>query len=260
MTAAQALVGRFDFGRVIQNTFGVVKRNWQGLTLLSVVLVGIPAAFFGWLQVTTLGLQGERMDQFNGGTALIWVVGILASMVASALLQATTVRVSVADLNGNRVSALDELRKSLPALLPIIVLSIVMTVAIMVAAFFLVVPALILAVLWSVALPALVVERISPFAALSRSRNLTRGSRWRIVGLFFIYLAIYFVLTLVVGGIIGALSMASTGLALIGTVITSVVSAVISGLVGAVGIAVLYYELRSTKEGVGVDQLASVFD
>jgi len=260
MTAAQASVGRFDFGRVIQNTFGVAKRNWQGLTLLSVVLVGIPAAFFGWLQVTTLGVQGERMDQFNGGTALIWLVGILASMAASALLQATTVRVSVADLNGNRVSALDELRKSLPALLPIIVLSIVMTVAILVAAFFLVVPALILAVLWSVALPALVVERVSPFAALSRSRNLTRGSRWRIVGLFFIYLAIYFVLTLVLGGIIGALSMASAGLALIGTIVTSVVSAIVSGLVGAVGIAVLYYELRSTKEGVGVEQLASVFD
>ena len=38
------------------------------------------------------------------------------------------------------------------------------------------------------------------------------------------------------------------------------VGTTLQGLIGATGAAVLYFELRRTKEGVGVEALASIFD
>ena len=42
--------------------------------------------------------------------------------------------------------------------------------------------------------------------------------------------------------------------------IASAIAGALVNLVSAVGIASLYFELRRVKEGVGVEQIAAVFD
>jgi tetrahydromethanopterin S-methyltransferase subunit D len=43
-------------------------------------------------------------------------------------------------------------------------------------------------------------------------------------------------------------------------VVAAPIAAVFQGMLGATGGAVLYFELRRIKEGVGVEALASIFD
>jgi len=122
-------------------------------------------------------------------------------------------------------------------------------------------PALLAFYLWvlatfSVLAPAVIIERVG-LRGLGRSAALTRGYRWPIVGTLFLigmctiglYIAGGFLLALIsyvtgpfIGGLLfGALSMAGTGIL-------------------SIAVALIYARLREIKEGVSLDQIASVFD
>jgi hypothetical protein len=261
MTATSATSANFDFGRVVSNTFNVIGSNFRELAILSVLLIGLPSGVLGWAQVV-LTNGGDAANLTGVAAVLLGLGGYLATVVGSTLLQAATVRVTVATLNGDATSPIRELQKSVAVILPVFMLGLLMGVGIVLGAIFFVVPGIILAVLWMVAMPVYVVERPGVFASLGRSRNLTRGHRWPIFGLLVVYLVAYFVVSMVLGGVIGAASAVGGGLTAI--TISSVVSAAISGAVAGVvapaGIAAIYYELRVIKEGVGAAQLAAVFD
>lgn len=263
MVATQATIGSFDFGRVVKNTFGVLGRNLRELLILAAVLVGVPGALLGWVQFSlSPQMAAQAPSPAALATALIvGLVGYILTVIGSALLQATVTRVAVADLNGERVSAFEQARKSTASILPLIGLSIIATLGVVFATLFLIVPGLILAVLWCVALPVCVVERPGLFASLSRSRNLTRGFRWPIFGLFAVFFVAYLAASTVLGGIGGALLLTGGGgAAVIGAIAASVVTSVAGSMLGLAGVTAIYYELRTAKEGVGADQLAAVFD
>jgi hypothetical protein len=135
----------------------------------------------------------------------------------------------------------------------------------------LIVPGLILMVAWSAAVPAKVVEKIGVFEALTRSRDLTRGRRWPIFGLF--------VLDAIAAGVLNAVILAAfapfalgkslpmgasvDGVAQSMSIVQLVADplvATITTLVSTAGLATLYFELRGSREGVGPEALASVFD
>jgi len=65
----------------------------------------------------------------------------------------------------------------------------------------------------------------------------------------------------VVIGVISAVAMGSPANArLVAQVFLTPIVTTITGLVAAVGVASVYYELRSVREGVGPEALAAVFD
>jgi hypothetical protein len=108
----------------------------------------------------------------------------------------------------------------------------------------------------------LVVERTGVFAALGRSADLTRGRRWPILGLIvlssFAVGIVQNIITAVVSGLFSA------GASPIGQLTAQLpVGAMISvaaSVLTSTGVAALYYELRSTREGIGPEALAAVFD
>src|SRR5262249_56873998 len=56
-----------------------------------------------------------------------------------------------------------------------------------------IVPGLILSTLWFVVLPACIVEQLGAWTSLRRSRELTRGHRWKVLGLTVLLLVPSFV-------------------------------------------------------------------
>ncbi|WP_374657984.1 YciC family protein [Phenylobacterium sp.] len=260
MAVAEGVVGQFDFGRVVKNTFQVIGSNLKELLVLSAPLSGLPALALGWAQVAYAG--GEAPSAATGlATFGLGAVGFVVAVIGSALLQATIVRVAVSTLNGQSASAFAEMRKSIPFIAPLLGLGLLVGLGVMLGTMLLIVPGVILMIMWSVAAPAFVVERIGVFDSLSRSRNLTRGHRWRIFGLFVAYLAVYFAAALVLGGVAVAFSFAGgAGASAIASVVGDALASVIGGVISSAGAAAIYYELRAIKEGVGVNQLASVFD
>lgn len=264
MTAAQATSASFDFGRVVSNTFRVVGANLRELSILALLLAGLPAAVMRWGQVAMTGsLDGTDAGTPNFAVGLpLFAIGVLTLMIGSVLLQAATIRVTVGTLNGDRPSAFKELGRSYGLILPLIGLAIVMSFAIGLGMVLLIVPGVILSVIWIVATPAYVMERPGVSGALSRSRNLTRGHRWPIFGLSVIYFVAYFVMSAVLGGIFVAVAMIAGDIndMQVGSTIANALLGAISGVVTSAGISSIYYELRMIKEGVGAAQLAAVFD
>ena len=114
----------------------------------------------------------------------------------------------------------------------------------------------ILAVMWSVAVPAAVVERTGVIESLSRSVALTRERRWRVFGAVLVAGVITVVVGAVVGGIFGVIGGAES---ILFTIVLWAVTAAAQAFSACV-YATLYYFLRREKEGVDIEQIASVFD
>lgn len=87
---------------------------------------------------------------------------------------------------------------------------------------------------------------------MSRSRALTKGSRWALFGLFLILMIIALVIQ----------SMSAVVIYLFHGIAAAVLAALVQTIVSmviSVATAVSYVELRQVKEGVSVDELAEIF-
>lgn len=246
--------GAFDLGRVIQRTFTSISQNAAVFFGAAVLLVGIPSALaaFG---------QGDLLTTASGSSFLFVAFGSVLYLVGLYILQGVVVKAAVNGFNGKATSFDSAFGVGIQMFLPLLGLGIVAGLGMGLGFMALIVPGVILTVLWSVAAPAVVVEKRGIMESLQRSRDLTRGYRWPVFGL----LVIYIVLTWIVGGAVGGLNLAlggsfdaspNLGLNLITTPIVNV----LSGVVASAGVAALYYELRTAKEGAGPEDLASVFD
>lgn len=114
---------------------------------------------------------------------------------------------------------------------------------------------------WVVAIPACTVERLGPIRSLERSWELTKGYRWKILGLMTVAYLIFFVF------LFAAVFAYSLLLAFLGLSIDSLPAVLGFVLILTLPVAfinvvytTLYYDLRSVKEGVAVDSLVNVFD
>jgi len=247
---------RFDMGRVIGNTFEVLGRNFVPFLLVALGLSGIPAFLLQFLSISTpkMSLTGPML---TGLVALI--KGVL-----SLVLQGTLVSGAISSLNGNRIDLNAMLSRGASAALPLFGLAILEGLGIGLGFLLLIVPGLILATLWSVAAPALVVERTGVFDAFSRSSDLTRGRRWPVFGLLVVYAILTWIVSAISGAILfavgGGLAAITAGsLPLFSTALFSGIVATVFGALSASGVASLYYELRFTKEGVAPQAVLDTF-
>ena len=143
-----------------------------------------------------------------------------------------------------------------------------MTVLVFLASLLFVIPGMIVYMMWFVATPVCVVEQLGPFRSMGRSRELTKGHRWKLFGLMLLIL----IPALIVGAIVGAVMVAATGgfLAAVATMNTTMATTLgqIVNLIWsaiwtafyAIVIVVTYHDLRVAKEGIDTDQIAAVFD
>jgi hypothetical protein len=268
MASAAAPVSRFDLGRVVERTFASIGRNFAVFLLLALLLSGIPALATGVL----LAIAGGQADQSTSGvsdpTTLIAIGASLSGFVflvgavASFILQAAIVYGTIADLNGRRAEFSECLSTGLRSWFWLFLLAIVVVVAEVFGYILFIVPGLMMTVAWMVAVPAQVVERTGVFGAIGRSAELTRGHRWPIFGLLIIYLIGVGVLQGSIPAIISiaAASLSPTTMRAATQIVTQPLLAVTTSLIGAAGVASIYYELRSTREGIGPEALAAIFD
>ena len=238
----------FRIGRVFSRTSSVLSHN-----LLIFFIVTVVANLPGTLLIKTATDAAATTDSPRavGLTAL----GGFLTLVLSTLSQAVVLYGAFQDMRGRRVSLGESLKVGLSRFLAIIALAILMSLGIGFGFVLLVIPGLILVTMWFVATPACVVERLGPFASMARSSQLTKGHRWKVLGLF-IVLAIG-------GGIAGGMIdvvledvVGSATLTLVGGLIWNG----IWGAFYAIAAVVTYHDLRVAKEGIDIEQIAAVFD
>ena len=236
--------GDFRIGRVFDRASSVYTRNFLIFTLVPMV---------AYLPSLLLPASAGGMAIQNRG----WVIGLLAiilTVMLGLLSQAILVYGSFQDMRGKAVNIGESFNVGIGRLVPILGLTILEGLGIMVGFMLLIVPGLILIAMWFVAVPVCIVERRGPWQSMVRSGELTKGHRWKIFGVV--------ILLYLVSGIVGYILTSVLG-AVAGAVAATIVSLIWNGVWGAffaVFVVVTYYELRVAKEGVDIEQIASVFD
>lgn len=142
-------------------------------------------------------------------------------------------------------------------ILPIVVLTIAVTLMASIAMLALIVPGLYVYAMFSVVIPVIVIENAG-FGALGRSAELTKGYRWPLLGGFLVMLLVMIALSMAVTLTLVP-GLLDTGGVTAAVIVSAVLNAVIGALM-AVFYSMAYARLRELKEGLGVDQLAAVFE
>lgn len=252
--ASGAPQANIDVGRVMSRAFTALGRNFLPFAGVALLLGGIPVGLMEYALLTVLpdtGLSAAALDWTYVGIAF------LVSSIAGNLLTAILVRSSILYLEEDAADVGGSLAMALRLLLPMIGLSILVSIIISAGLILLIVPGIIFAVALSVAAPVLLVERRGIVDSLHRSAELTRGSRWWIFLLFILYGLLSFFVGTVLNLAVG--NDPSEGDAAVGALVQTV-AATVTGLIYAVVIASLYVELRTIKEGTTMQRLAAIFE
>lgn len=197
---------------------------------------------FTGLMVGVASLVGD-----DGGGPLV-LIGILLTLAVGAVAQILTVRATTGPLGVDAgAEFVPAVQAALPKFVPVFLTALFVQVLVSLGLFFLIVPGVFLAVMLLVSTIACILEDRSPVEALKRSRELTRGNRWRLLGLVLI-LAL-----LVIGaGLLVAIPTAAAGIVPgIGALVGRVVASAAEGLLGvfvAIILTQTFLELRRLNE------------
>ena len=155
---------------------------------------------------------------------------------------------------GQPVQPARYIQPALASLVYVVVLTIIIYLLAMIGFMAFIVPGVWVYAVFSVTIPALVIERVG-FGALGRSISLTKEYRWPIVLLMIISGAISIAISLAGSYLIGLVP----GAAIISMILFAVLYGVLYGVFGILAF-LIYARLREIKDGFGVKDLVSVFE
>ena len=221
---------RLEIGRVLTRTFVTLGRN------------ALPfAALLG------LALAPERIGvNLVTDQKVAEAISLIATGLTGLALQGAATKAALTGFGGTKPELGDCIVKGLTAYFPLLGIGILAALGVVAGTIALIVPGIMLALAWSVYVPVYIAEAPGLRASLGRSAALTKGHRWKILGLFMM-LGLAMILLTVAENMTAGFALAGATRLLI-------------TLLGAVMAAALYAELCLVKDGGSPQQLAQVFD
>ncbi len=252
-------------GELIDGGFQVMKRNLATLVKISAAIV-IPAQIITVLvnlssqpdpsRITSTDAFGNTRFDFSnfrvtvGGAVVVLVISLIAQTIASGAL---TTAVS-SDYLGTAADSATALRTAFNRFWPLLASGILAGMGMIFGFLACLIPGIFLAVAWSVATPALVVENLGPGRALSRSMQLVKPRFWPTLGCR----VLLYLMTVIPGTIIAIpATFATNGDTRI--IVSGILSMLISLLItpfSAATLVLLYFDLRVRSEGFDLQLLA----
>lgn len=240
-------------GTLVAESFSTLGRHFFPILVIGFIPSLAGVVLSGMLVGYDTVLSLEDTETASGGaSALIGLVDLVVYSVTTAFLVqlAYDARLKRSVRLGRYVGP------AMSSIIPIAILGIIVGLLVGVAALAFVIPGLWVYAVFSVMEPSIVIERLG-FRGLGRSAKLTKGYRWPILGALAITWTCAMVI-IVLALFAADLVMDSGSLAL-SIVLYAALTAIGTGLVSILT-ALIYARLREIKEGVSVDQIASVFD
>jgi hypothetical protein len=242
-------MNEFSAGSVLSRSFSIFFKNFIPFMILQ-ILVYSPLLVY-----TAILVSGElTIDSIVIWGVVVGIGGLLLNMVATGAMTYGVFQ----QLRGRSAGLGQCLLVGVKRMLPVLGVGILAAICIGLGFVALLIPGIILLCMLWVAVPVAVVERPGVFGSLSRSAELTKDNRLRIFGVVVVLFAINKLAEyLLESGVIGdAPSVGDIKLYLLLVLVTSLALGALSAVAAAVG----YHDLRASKEGVGVEELARVFE
>jgi hypothetical protein len=165
-------------GEVFTDTRRVLTRNGPFLLLLALVVIYPSTAATNWLgRNPAVDGSGVLIGLANSGLA--WLTQVLSN----SFFIAVTAWITARTLENRDAAPGEALREGLRFTLPVLIVQALFLLGMLAGMVLLVVPGVILALMWVLVTPALVVERLGITEAFGRSRALTKGHRGTLLGL-----------------------------------------------------------------------------
>lgn len=264
MATTGVLAGEgMSVGRVYQRAFATMVHNPVATLGPALILGALPGLLVTWLgRSIALSARSASSSGFVLGTMAVALLGYLAMLVLNALVQGALTRATVAESQGRRASVGECFAAAAAVAVPLVALVILWSLGILAAFLFFLVPALILLSMWAVAVPVMVEERVGIGAAFGRSRALTKGDRWKVLGVLLIFIVVYYLLFTVMGLFVGAAGLidgSGVGSLSPGFAIMTVVTGTLFNALWGTLAPSMYVDLRNAKEGGSMHDLAEVF-
>jgi hypothetical protein len=234
-----------SFGEVLDGALVLLRRHFGLVLSIAVVCEGIPTAMDVYIDLTGGASQ-------NPGLSLL---DRLLTLVGSVLVTGATVRVVSEGYLGESPLFGDAMRfagSRFGAILGANIMSGILTVL---ATLALVIPGIVVACGYSVAAQAAALESGSSSDALPRSWELTKGFRWKALGLGVVSICLILVVFVGAGVLGGILAGVMGGMDVVLAVIGACVSMLIYPVISCV-FTVFYYDLRVRKEGFDLEMLS----
>jgi hypothetical protein len=180
-----------SIGRVFSRTFEILKERWPSWTMLFIAFSIAPSMVFELIRWQRGVVNEGVLEAMKGLPGESIITGALTLCLYIAATR------GVFDLYAGRRTSGGDWLGAISVFWPCLGLSILVNLAVIIGLVFLVVPGLFLMACLSVALPARVAEGPTVDNAMRRSFELTKGSRWQILGIILIGALIFFVPSMV---------------------------------------------------------------
>jgi hypothetical protein len=203
------------------------------------------AVLIGAALVVLLPIALLQAAAARNHTAGMVLLGALLGTVGDGLYTGTVVQ-AVQDMrDGRRDFGIPQLlTAAVPFILPIVLATIVFVIGMVVSVIGFVVGTFVFATFFCLYAPAIVIERKGVFSSLGRSADLVRGNAWRVFGVMLV--------TIIIAAIAGELVRTlaeSVSDTYAGTLVGTLVGSVLTAPVTALGVTVVYFQLRDLREG-----------
>jgi len=237
-----------EVGAVLQDAFGVIRRNWLGFLPVALLIEGIPELVVEALGQTLAMEDKYFIEEYSSAAYFI------ESIFIGYYFQAVMVAAAVESLEGNRPALGHSLIVALRRLLPVLAAMLLSWLILLAGYMLLIIPGLIAAAALAVVVPVIMQEGKGPIDAVMRSRELTSGSRARILILLLGYVALAAsveIPTAILGGALGDSTLFPAIVEGIGASLTALFLAAL--------LASLYVHLRRARGEGTTDVLEDIF-
>lgn len=246
----------FSTARVFSRAFGTVAAS-PFAALAMVLLFGIlPSEAYVYAASRLMPLKPLFSAWAFGKVLVAWAVGSFCNT----LVQGTFVGLTSAHDEGRRIGFLEAVRASGRALFPLMALGFITSLGTMIGYIALIVPGVLLGLIWIVSAPVLVEEQRGAIAALGRSRILTQGARWPILGITLLMAGLLLAM-LVLQALVISPYFRSPGHAFpyMEQLLIRVVTGTFLKTCSAAVYTSIYVELRNWKHDLSEDGLTEIF-
>jgi hypothetical protein len=228
-------------GDPISEGWGIYKRFWRHL---------LPIAFVTYVVISLIVLVLALIAGILGAIA-----GTVVSIAGVFLLQSALVE-AVADVRDGRadLTLSETIGRVWPRLGSVVGAGLLAGIAIVIGFFLLLAPGFYLLTIWSLIIPAIVLENLGVMESFGRSRDLVRGYGWTVFGVIVVTFVIEFianiVLSLILHGLPGEFSR----------YLSSVISNTLFAPFIAATLTCMYFRLKTLHEPTEVPAGAAFAD
>jgi hypothetical protein len=247
-------VGQPPVGSPISGALRLYGRHWRTLVACAMVgilpVVALDAAEFLRSGVDPLTAASAR-EEGRAGRGTLSLIGAGLSLALYSLVSAACIHVSAEAGAGRDTDWRSALAAGARRAVAVLLAAVIVLVGVILGLLALVLPGIWLAVAWSVAAPAVVLEGAAPVQAVKRSFALVRGSWWYALGVLALgtltAMAVIVAVAIPITVVIGVVE-AQVGRVLLFALTEAVIMAILLPFWASV-LTLLFFQLRARRDG-----------